>query len=50
MKSKSYFEEKSNTSENQERQKYGGFTKKEMLSKMKTIDDDDPNTCISCGA
>ena len=33
-----------------EREKYGGFTKQEMLDKMKVIDDDDPSMCLSCGA
>jgi ribonucleoside-diphosphate reductase alpha chain len=36
--------------EDKEREKYGGFTKKEMLEKIKVIDDDDPSMCISCGA
>jgi hypothetical protein len=36
--------------EEEERNKYGGFSKKEMLEKMNSIDDNDPNTCISCGA
>ncbi len=40
----------SKTSEAEERKKYGGFTKQEMLDKMKVIDDDDPSMCISCGA
>ncbi len=36
--------------EDLERAKYGGYTRKEMLEKMKVIDDDDPSMCISCGA
>ena len=38
------------TDEDKEREKYGGFTRAEMLDKMKVIDDDDPSMCISCGA
>lgn len=33
-----------------ERKKYGGYTKKEMMEKMNTVDDNDPNICVSCGA
>jgi UPF0288 family protein (methanogenesis marker protein 3) len=36
--------------EKEDKTKYGGFTKKEMLEKMSSVDDDDPNMCISCGA
>lgn len=41
---------KSLEKQEEERKKYGGFTQKEMLDKMKTIDDEDPSMCISCGS
>ncbi len=39
-----------NNNEDEERKKYGGYTKKELMDKMKVIDDNDPNMCISCGS
>lgn len=36
--------------EETERTKYGGFTQKEMLGKMSSVDDDDPSMCVSCGS